>query len=132
MGIISKNMRITILVSSTAFFLFAFMYLILTDLYLTMMEWPYDDPYYPRAFGINLLILGTFLLISYFRNEWLQAKILIEIVIIWAFLTLIANLIEINILTLPIGVIVATWNNTIILIVLVIVLLYFYLEEIKR
>jgi hypothetical protein len=132
MGKISKNMRLTILIGAIAFFVFAFLYLITTNLYLEAMAWPYNDPYYPRAFGINLLILGLFLTITYFRNEWTQAKLMVEIVLVWSILILIANFIEITIISLPVGVIVTTWNNNIILLVLIFVTLYFYLKELKR
>jgi hypothetical protein len=131
MAKISKNMRITILVSTIAFLIFAFLYLVTTDQYLNTMGWPFNDPYYPRAFGINLLILGVFLMVSFFRNEWIQARILIEIVLVWCSLILTANVIEISVLSLPVGVIVLTLNNTIFLMVLVIVMLFFYLKELK-
>ena len=124
-------MRITILLGAIAFLAFAFLYLVTTDQYLTTMGWPFNDPYYPRAFGINLLILGVFLMVSFFRNEWIQARILIEIVLVWCSLILTANIIEISVLSLPVGVIVLTLNNTIFLMVLVIVMLFFYLKELK-
>ncbi len=132
MGKISKNMKITILIVAIAFFVFAWLYLVNTNVYLETMAWPYNDPYYPRAFGINLLVLGIFLIISFFRNEWNQAKIIIEIVLVWSSLILIANLIEISVLSLPLGVIVTTWNNTIFLLVLIVVTFYFYLKELNQ
>ncbi len=132
MGKISKNMKITILIVAIAFFVFAWLYLVNTNVYLETMTWPYNDPYYPRAFGINLLVLGIFLIISFFRNEWNQAKIIIEIVLVWSSLILMANLIEISVLSLPLGVIVTTWNNTIFLLVLIVVTFYFYLKELNQ
>jgi hypothetical protein len=132
MGKLSRNMRITILVEAIAFFVFAYLYLVPTNVYLETMSWPYNDPYYPKAFGISLLVLGAFLTISFFRNEWIQAKLMIEIVIMWSSLILVANFIEITILPLPVGVIVTTWNNNIILLVLIIVSLFFFLKEMKR
>jgi len=58
---ISKDMKINLFVISIAFLGFAFVYLVITDFYKELIEWPYDDPYYFRAFGIILLVLGIFL-----------------------------------------------------------------------
>ena len=131
MGEISKDMRITLLIISIAFLAFAFLYLIITDFYLGLIEWSYDDPYYSRAFGINLLVFGAFGLVVNYRNDWNQGKIFVEIVMIWGLFVIIANFIELAILPLTVGAVMNTWVDTIILIVLIGATFYFYMIEEK-
>ena len=129
MGEISKDLRVTLLILSGAFLTFAILYLFFTDFYFGFIEWPYEDPYYSRAFGITLLILAIFGLIVYYRKDWNQAKIYIEIVLVWSFLIVVANFIELAVLPLTIEAVATTWADTIILMVLIGTTLYFYIKE---
>jgi hypothetical protein len=128
---ISKDMKINLLVISIAFLGFAFMYLAITELYLDWIDWPYDDPYYFRAFGMVLLVLGVFGLISIYRNDWNQAKVYLEILMTWSVLIVIANFVELTILPLTVGAVATTWADTIILLVLIGTTFYFYFKEKK-
>jgi hypothetical protein len=132
MGELSKDMRITLLIISIALLSFAFLYIFLTDFYLELIEWPYNDPYYFRAFGIILLVFGVFGLIVNYRDDWNQAKIYLELILVWSVSILIANFIELAILPLTIGAVTNTWVDSIILIILVGATLYFFTKEKKE
>ena len=113
---------------------FAFLYLVLTDFYMTVMsDWPYNDPYYPRAFGITLLILGITALLGSFKKEWEEVKLVYELSQMWIIATLILNIAELALLT-PVLSATAIGNtilNTIILIVFLVIGVYCYLQQRK-
>jgi len=113
---------------------FAFLYLVLTDIYIIVMsDWPYNDPYYPRAFGATLLVLAIAALLGSFKKEWEEVKLTYELSQMWIIVTLILNIAELAFLSpaLSVTAISNTIINTIILILFLVMGVYCYLQQIK-
>lgn len=128
---ISKEFRLFLLIEGIVALIFAFLYLAITDAYLEFTEWSYDDPYYPRAFGGTLLILGFFTLVAAYRKEWIKIRILVETGFLWMIMVTIMNILELIIITQSSGAILNTILNTVIIVIFIAGTIYFYLKERK-
>ena len=108
---IQKFTKITLLIYAVGGFIFAFLYLVIPDIYIYgLTQWPFNDPVYFRMFGGTLLVLGLFALMAYFKKEWEEVKILFELALMWLIMVLIINILELALLSLP----AMTFTNTIV------------------
>jgi hypothetical protein len=108
---IQKFTKITLLIYAVGGFIFAFLYLVIPDIYIYgLTQWPFNDPVYFRMFGGTLLVLGLFALMAYFKKEWEEVKILFELALTWLIMVLIINILELALLSLP----AMTFTNTIV------------------
>ena len=123
---ITKRLKILLLINTIIGLSFAFFYLIAPYYYLSLIEWPFFDPYYSWAFGGVFLILLSFLLRSIKRNHWEKCKSVLEITIAWQILILILNIISLIFIPTPIISIITTWISNIIFITLIGFNIYFY------
>ncbi|MBY9019649.1 MAG: hypothetical protein KGD67_01230 [Candidatus Lokiarchaeota archaeon] len=111
---IQKLTKISLLLDTLAGFVFAFLYLVIPDIYIYgLTQWPFNDPMYFRLFGGTLLVLGLASLIGYFKKEWEEVKLLYELALMWLLMVLILNLVELALLPLPAMSITNTIVNTI-------------------
>ena len=102
MSEIQKLTKIALLLDVVAGFTFAFLYLVIPDIYIYgMTEWPFNDPIYFRFFGGTLFTLGLASLLGYFKKEWEEVKLLIELSLFWLSMVLIINSVQLALLTLP-------------------------------
>lgn len=131
MAEIAREFRLFLYFQAIAAFIFAFLYLVITDNYLEFTEWPYSDPYYPRAFGGTLLVLGFFNLIAAYRKEWDHIRIIVELSICWLIMVLIMNILELIFLTLTTTAVVNSVFNTGIVVIFLVGDIFFYLRERK-
>ena len=67
---IKKITKIALLWYTIAGLLFAFFYLVLTDLYVALIQWPYNDPVAFWSLGGTMLVLAIGYLMCFFRKEW--------------------------------------------------------------
>jgi len=123
---ITKRLKILLLINAIIGLSFAFFYLIAPYYYLSLIEWPFFDPYYSWAFGGAFLILSSFLLISIKRNHWEKCKPVLEITIAWQMLILILNIMSLIFIPTPIISIITIWISNIIFITLIGLNIYFY------
>ena len=123
---ITKRLKIYLLIDAIIGLVFAFFYLVAPYYYLSLIEWPFFDPYYSWAFGGAFLILSSFLLISIKLNQWEKAKSVLEITIAWQMLILILNIISLIFIPTPIFSIIILWLTNIIFITLIGLSIYFY------
>ena len=123
---IIKKFRLLLLINSIIGLSFAFFYLVAPYYYLSLIEWPFFDPYYSWAFGGVFLILSSFLLRSMKRNHWEKYKPVLEITIAWQMLILILNIISLIFIPTPIFSIIITWISNILFIALIGLNTYFY------
>jgi len=123
---ITKRLKILLLINAIIGLSFAFFYLVAPYYYLSIIEWPFFDPYYSWAFGGAFLILSSFLLISIKRNHWETCKPVLEITIAWQMLILILNIISLIFIPTPIVSIIITWISNVIFITLIGLNIYFY------
>ena len=122
---ITKRLKILLLINAIIGLSFAFFYLVAPYYYLSLIEWPFFDPYYSWAFGGVFLILSSFLLRSIKRNHWEQCKPIFEITIAWQLLILILNIISLIFIPTPIISIISTWIFNILFIILIGLNFYF-------
>jgi len=123
---ITKRLKILLLINAIIGLSFAFFYLVVPYYYLSLIEWPFFDPYYSWAFGGAFLILSSFLLRSLKRNHWEKCKSVLEITIAWQMLILILNIISLIFIPTPIDSIIFIWISNILFITLIGLNIYFY------
>ena len=99
---IQKLTKISLLLDVLAGFIFAFLYLVIPDIYIyDLTQWPFNDPIYFRLFGGTLLVLGLASLMAYFKKEWEEIKLFFELALMWLLMVLIINFWQLVFLTLP-------------------------------
>jgi len=123
---ITKRLKVLLLINAIIGLIFAFFYLVAPYYYLSLIEWPFFDPYYSWAFGGAFLILSSFLLRSIKRNHWEKFKPVLEITIAWQMLILILNIISLIFIPTPIISIITIWITNIIFITLIGLNISFY------
>jgi hypothetical protein len=122
---ITKKLKILLLINAIIGLGFAFFYLVTPYYYLSLIDWPFFDPYYSWAFGGVFLILSSFILRYIKRNHWEQCKPVLEITIAWQLLILILNIISLIFIPTPIISIISTWIFNILFIILIGLNIYF-------
>ena len=123
---ITKKLKILSIIDAIVGLSFAFFYLVAPYYYLSLIEWPFFDPYYSWAFGGIFLILSSFLLRSIKQNHWEKCKSVLEITIAWQMLILILNIISLIFIPTPIISIITIWISNILFIALIGLKIYFY------
>ncbi len=98
---LKKITKIALLWYGVAGILFAFFYLVLTDLYVAMTQWPYNDPVMFWSLGGTLLIIGIASLMAFFKKEWEEIKLFFLFSMMWLLYFIIMNIITIALLGLP-------------------------------
>ncbi len=99
---IQKLTKISLLLNVLAGLIFAFLYLVIPDIYIYgLTQWPFNDPIYFRLFGGTLLVLGLVSFMAYFKKEWEEIKLLYELSVMWLLMVTIINIFELALLTLP-------------------------------
>jgi hypothetical protein len=129
---ITKSMKALLLVNIIIGLIFAFFYIGASYYYLSLVQWPFFDPYYSWAFGGVFFILSTFLLRSIKGNHWDKCKIVFEINIAWYILILVLNIFSLIFIPAPIISIITTWIYNIVFIILSIFNIYFYNKKEKQ
>ena len=119
MTVITKRLKILLVINAIIGLSFAFFYLVAPYYYLSLIEWPFFDPYYSWAFGGVFLILSSFLLRSIKRNNWEKCKSVLEITIAWQILILILNILSLLFIPTSIFSIITTWISNILFITLI-------------
>jgi len=98
---IKKITKIALLWYGVAGILFAFFYLVLTDLYVTMIQWPYNDPVSFWSLGGTLLTIGIASLMASFKKEWEEIKLFFLFSMMWILYFIIMDIVSIALLGLP-------------------------------
>ncbi len=107
---IQKLTKIYLLLAVLAGFIFAFLYLVIPDIYIySLTQWPFNDPIYFRMFGGTFLVFGLISLMAYFKKEWEEVKLFFELALMWILMVLIINIFELAMVSLP----AVTFTNTI-------------------
>ena len=122
---ITKKFKILLLINAIIGLSFAFFYLVVPYYYLSLIEWPFFDPYYSWAFGGVFLIFSSFLLRSIKQNHWEKCKSVLEITIAWQILILILNIISLIFIPTPIISIITIWISNLMFITLIGLNFYF-------
>ena len=110
---------------------FAFFYLAVSFLHLSLIQWPFYDPYYSWAFGGIFLILSMFLLLTIKQDNWEKCKTVFEITIAWYIMILILNILSLIFIPAPTDSLIATWVYNVIFIILIVVNIYGTIVEIS-
>lgn len=131
MAEVTKEVKIVLIIDAIAALIFTFLYLVIPEIYASLIDPIVFDPYYWRAFGGTLLVLAIMALIALKRAEGEQVKLMIEIMILWSIVILTLNIWELIVLPLSPTYTETTWFNSILLIVLIILNSYFYNRDLK-
>ncbi|MHA1240811.1 MAG: hypothetical protein ACTSQU_08435 [Promethearchaeota archaeon] len=123
---ITKRLKILLLINAIVGLSLAFFYLVAPYYYLSLIEWPFFDPYYSWAFGGFFLILSSFLLRLIKQNHWEKSKSFLEITIAWQILILILNIVTLIFIPTSIISIITIWISNVIFITLIGLNIYFY------
>lgn len=123
---ITKNLKILLLINAIIGLGFAFFYLAVSHLYLSLIQWPFYDPYYSWAFGGVFLILSSFILFTIKKDNWERGKTVFEIIIAWQIMILVLNILSLIFIPAPIDSLISTWFFNIIFIILIVVNIHFY------
>jgi len=127
---IQKLTKITLILDALAGLIFAFLYLVIPDIYIYgLSQWPFNDPIYFRFFGGTLLLLGLLSLIAYFKKEWEEIKLFFEFGLLWILMVLIINFLELALLTLPAMSFTNTLLNTILLAIYLVLSIYCWMKQ---
>ncbi len=127
---IQKLTKISLLLDVLASFIFAFLYLVIPDIYIyDLTQWPFNDPIYFRLFGGTLLVLGLASLMAYFKKEWEEVKLLYELALMWLGMVTIINIFELVMLPLPVMSLTNTLVNTILVAVFLILGIYCWMKQ---
>lgn len=128
---ISKGLKLWFLISSIVGFIFTFIYLVVLEIYWTMIDWPYFDPIFGRILGITLLTISIISVLAYRETEWENVKIFVEFAIIWLISLIIVNIWSVFATSFSPTALGSVWFDTTLLIVMAIVNIYFFLQHQK-
>jgi len=131
MAEVTKEVKIVLIIDAIASLIFAFLYLVIPETYASLVDPIVFDPYYWRAFGGTVLVLGIMSLIALKRAEGEQVKIIIEFAILWSVVILCLNIWELIVLPLSPTYRETTWFDSLLLIVLIMLNSYFYNRDLK-
>jgi hypothetical protein len=131
MAEISLKTKIVLIIDLIACLIFMFLYLIIPEIYASLVDPLVFDPYFWRAFGGTLLVLAIVVIIALKRAEWMQVKVVIELAILWCSTILILNIWELLVLPISPTYAETTWIDIILLIILIIVNAFCYYKEQK-
>ena len=127
---IQKLTKISLLLYALAGFIFAFLYLVIPDIFIyDLTQWPFNDPIYFRLFGVTLLVLGLASLLAYFKKEWEQIKLFFELALMWLLMVTIINFFELTMLSLPVIALANTIVDTILVAIYLILGIYCCMKQ---
>ncbi len=127
---IQKLTKISLLLNVLAGFIFAFLYLVIPDIYIYgLTQWPFNDPIYFRLFGGTLLVLGFASVMAYFKKEWEEIKLFFELALMWLLMVTIINIFELALLPLPVMSLTNTVVNTILVLAYLILGIYCWMKQ---
>jgi len=127
---IQKLTKIYLLLAVLAGFIFAFLYLVIPDIYIySLTQWPFNDPIYFRMFGGTFLVFGLISLMAYFKKEWEEVKLFFELALMWILMVLIINIFELAMLSLPAVTFTNTIFNTILLSIYLALGIYCWMKQ---
>ncbi|MBY9014162.1 MAG: hypothetical protein KGD68_00580 [Candidatus Lokiarchaeota archaeon] len=127
---IQKLTKISLLLYALAGFIFAFLYLVIPDIFIYgLTQWPFNDPIYFRLFGGTLLVLGLASLLAYFKKEWEEIKLFFELAVMWLLMVTIINFFELTMLSLPVIALANTIVDTILVAIYLILGIYCCIKQ---
>jgi len=127
---IQKLTKISLLLYALAGFIFAFLYLVIPDIFIyDLTQWPFNDPIYFRLFGGTLLVLGLASLLAYFKKEWEEIKLFFELALMWLLMVTIINFFELTMISLPVIALTNTIVDTILVAILLILGISCYMKQ---
>ena len=98
---IKKITKVALIWYTVAGFLFAFMFIVLTDFTMNLMQWPYNDPINFWFQGGTMLVFAIMTLLALFIKEWERIKLSFFLIIIWDIMVLIMDIVALAVLNFP-------------------------------
>ncbi len=132
MAEMSKEMKIVLLANAVVAFIYAFLELIIPEIYYQLIDAPAFDIHFWRNVGGTLLVLGIFAIIAIIRADWEKVKIAFEIAIVFLIMLFILDIVAFITITGSATWIISQVIATIITAILLVLDIYFYFREQKR
>ena len=126
---IQKLTKIFLLLDVLAGFVFAFLYLVIPDIFVILTQWPFNDPVYFRLFGGTMLVLGIASLMAYFKKEWEEVKLFFELALMLMVMVTIINIFELAMVSLPAMALTNSIANTILVAFYLILGIYCWMKQ---
>ncbi len=131
MAELSKEVKIVFIMNAIPCFIYAFLFLVIPDIYAQVFEVAMYNPISYRQIGASLLILGIGCVLAIKRDDLEKAKIFWEIAIIWVILMTIIGIWGAFAIPGTAANQASTWIANTILIVLLVLNIYLYYRETK-
>ncbi|MHA2287147.1 MAG: hypothetical protein ACXABG_00045 [Promethearchaeota archaeon] len=80
---ISKLLKLTFLIHFFVAVIFGLVFIVLTELYVGFVGWPYLDPITGRVLGAVFLGLAAASLLSWRETKWESVKIVVQMEMVW-------------------------------------------------
>ena len=131
MAELAKEVKILFIINAIPCFIYAFLLLVIPDIYAQLQEEDIYNPISYRQIGASILILGIGCVLAIKRDDLEKAKIFWEIAIIWLILMIIIGIWGAFAIPGTAAAQASTWIANTILIVLLVVNIYLYYRETK-
>ena len=128
---LSKELKIVLTINAIAAFFYAFMFLVIPDIYHELSDEAYPNVNLLRLWGGTIGLLGVFALITVKRGEWEGGKIFIEFAIGWLLIVTIINLASLVYIPRSPTALASAWSDIIVTFVFFLIDLYFYQKQKK-
>ena len=119
---IAAGLKTTFLVHLIVGGLFGLVYLLIPEVFGSLVGWPVKDPFIYRLFGGALLGITSTSWFAYKATTWESVKIVVQMEIIWTIMGTLVTLGGIFLVGLPIF----AWLNAAILACFAVAFTYFY------
>ena len=131
MAEISKELKIVILINAIIAFVYGFLFVALTDMYLKLSDEIWPNPHLLRLWGGRILILGIFGFLMIKVAEWEKIQIFWEFVIIWLIMIVVLGFASFAYVPRSATALASAWLDTLVCLVLAVIDIYFYQREKK-
>ena len=131
MAELAKEVKILFIINAIPCFIYAFLLLVIPDIYAQLQEEAIYNPISYRQVGAGLLILGIGCVLAIKRDDLEKVKIFWEIAIIWVLLMLIIGIWDLSAIPSTAAAQASAWIANTILIVLLVLNIYLYYRETK-
>jgi hypothetical protein len=131
MGEISKPFKIFLIIAGIIALIFAIIYLIIPELYLSSIDWPYYDPFYSRYAGIVSLVISIFIFVAIKRGEWEKIQLYMEMCITYLLFVIFLTIWALIVVSQSPTSVINSIFTMVIFIILDVVAIYFYVKERK-
>ena len=132
MAELSKLMKIVLGINILAAFIYGILYLLIPEIYGSLIDTPAFDAHFWRLWGGTCLSLGVFGILGIIRNDWSRFGVFMEFVIIWLLITNLLNLASFGYLNRSLTNAISELIDVIVIFIIIALDLYAIIQENKK